>query len=98
MKMKRMAVLGSGLALTLALGTGFAAAQTTGSSGQPATTATTAPMAGHDAMHNQMRDRMPAEAQAQCDTHHAQMSNGQGGMMDGGSGGMMHSGSGGMMG
>lgn len=95
MKTKRMAVIGTGLALTLALGTGFAAAQTTASDGgQPP--AATAPQTGdHDAMHQQMRDQMPAEQQARCDAHHAQMGNGNGAMMGGGgtghgSGGMGH--------
>lgn len=43
----------------------------------------------HTGRHDQMRARMPAEQQAQCDAHHGQMGHAQGGMMGGGSGGMM---------
>lgn len=97
MKTKRLMVIGSGLALTLALGTGLAAAQTTTSGGGQPPAATTTQMSDHDTMHEQMRGQMPAEQQARCDAHHTQMGNGHGSMMmGGGSGGMGESGGMGM--
>ena len=98
MKTKRMLVIGAGLALTLALGTGFAAAQTDASGGgQPP--AATSQAGDHATLHEQMRSQMTAEQQAQCDANHAQMGNGHdGSMMEGGSGGMGNGHDGSMMG
>lgn len=96
MKTKRLMVIGSGLALTLALGTGLATAQTTTSGGSRPPAATTTQMGDHNTMHEQMRGQMPAGQQARCDAQHARMGNGHGGMMMGGGSGEMGGGSAGM--
>lgn len=94
MTKKRMLTAAAAVALSLGLGAGIAAAQT------DPTTPSRPPQAGAmhngdmDAMHEQMRDQMPEEMQAQWDTMHAMHA--EGGAMSGG--GMMNGGSGGHMG
>jgi hypothetical protein len=94
MTKKRMLTAVAAAALSLGLGAGIAAAQT------DPTTPSRPPQAGSmhsgdmDATHDQMRDQMPEEMQAQCDTMHAMHA--EGGTMSGG--GMMNGGTGGQMG
>ena len=89
MTKKRMLAAGAAMALTLGLGAGIAAAQT------DPTTPTRPPEAGTmhngdmDATHEQMRDQMPDEMQAQCDTMHAQGGAMTDGMMNGDMGDQM---------
>ena len=73
MNKKRFLAAGGAGLLTLALSTGFSAAESRPTSAkQPA--ATTPMQAGdHDARHAQMRAKMPEDMRAQCDTMRAQM-------------------------
>jgi hypothetical protein len=91
-----------GVAGAMALGLAGASVAQTSTTPNPPATAMPHDQATMDAMHAQMRDRLPADVQAKHDEMHAQMS----GMMSGGMmpGGMMsghmgnHMGPGGMMG
>ena len=81
MEKKRFLAAGGGLVLALGLGTGLSAAETTSAPPEQPAATTTMHTGDHDAMHEQMRIRMPDDLRRQCDAKHQQM--GSGGMTAG---------------